>query len=142
MQMSNGGSVKMSSSRSEKAEFWNLALGEFRSSGLTIREFCRREGLSEPAFYAWRKKLQKQPVVGNHVDQAIGGSKSVDGVGAGVRLVPVKLVDKAEQHRPSEQVEVVTPGGVTIRFGDSLGQERLQAVLSSVLRCESESSRC
>jgi hypothetical protein len=28
-----------------------------KSSGLTIKQFCKNEGVSEAAFYAWRKKL-------------------------------------------------------------------------------------
>jgi hypothetical protein len=26
-------------------------------SGLSIRQFCEKEGISQPSFYAWRKRL-------------------------------------------------------------------------------------
>ena len=44
----------------EKEEFWRLAMREHQLSGLSIRAFCQREGLSEPSFYAWRKKIVKR----------------------------------------------------------------------------------
>ena len=47
----------MSQRRSEKEEFWRLVLVEFSNGGLKVREFCRQEGISEPSFYAWRKKI-------------------------------------------------------------------------------------
>ena len=34
----------------EKESFWRWVLEEQSASGLNIREFCRREGVSEPNF--------------------------------------------------------------------------------------------
>jgi transposase-like protein len=39
----------------EREAFWRRALARQRESGLTVRAFCRREGVSEPSFYAWRR---------------------------------------------------------------------------------------
>ena len=41
----------------EQQQFWQMVLETFKSSGLSIRQFCKQEGLSEPSFYAWRKRL-------------------------------------------------------------------------------------
>ena len=41
----------------ERRRFWEMAIETWRSSGLPLRQFCRQEGLSEPTFYSWRKKL-------------------------------------------------------------------------------------
>jgi hypothetical protein len=38
-------------------DFWRMAIETWQSSGLSIRQFCKDEGLSEPQFYQWRKKL-------------------------------------------------------------------------------------
>ena len=46
-------------SNTEQHQFWQMALETYKSSGLSVRNFCKQEGLSEPAFYAWRKKLTK-----------------------------------------------------------------------------------
>jgi transposase-like protein len=40
-----------------KERFWRRTLEQWRRSGLTIRDFCRCHGLSEPTFYAWRRTL-------------------------------------------------------------------------------------
>ena len=40
-------------------QFWQMVIETWQSSGLSVRNFCKQEGLSEPAFYAWRKKLNK-----------------------------------------------------------------------------------
>ena len=36
---------------------WRDRLARFRKSGLTVKEFCRQEGVSDPSFYQWRKRL-------------------------------------------------------------------------------------
>lgn len=36
---------------------WGERIGRWRSSGWSVAEFCRREGISEPSFFAWRKRL-------------------------------------------------------------------------------------
>ena len=41
----------------DQHQFWQMVLETFKSSGLSIRQFCQKEGLSEPSFYSWRKKL-------------------------------------------------------------------------------------
>ena len=44
-------------SKDDQHQFWQMAIETWRSSGLTIRQFCKQEGLSEPSFYSWRKRL-------------------------------------------------------------------------------------
>jgi hypothetical protein len=36
---------------------WRLRLRRQAASGLSIREFCSREGVSSASFYAWRRRL-------------------------------------------------------------------------------------
>ena len=47
--------------RTKSAEVWALwrdRLRRFQSSDLTVAAFCDWEGVSQAAFYVWRKKLQ------------------------------------------------------------------------------------
>ncbi len=44
---------------SDQQQFWQMVLETFKTSNLSVRRFCKREGLSEPSFYSWRKKLSK-----------------------------------------------------------------------------------
>ena len=41
----------------EKEVRWREILERYADSGVSVREFCVSEGVSEPSFYAWRKKL-------------------------------------------------------------------------------------
>jgi transposase-like protein len=41
-----------------REDFWRTALAKFSASGLSIRAFCRGEGLTESAFYAWRREMR------------------------------------------------------------------------------------
>jgi transposase-like protein len=36
---------------------WRDRLARFGRSNWTVAEFCRREGVSNPSFYQWRKRL-------------------------------------------------------------------------------------
>ena len=47
----------MAECRSEKEQFWRWVLEEQSGSGLSIRAFRKREGLSEPSFYSWRRTI-------------------------------------------------------------------------------------
>jgi transposase-like protein len=44
--------------RGGKAAVWRERLRRFSRSGLTVAQFCEDEGVSEPSFYQWRKRLQ------------------------------------------------------------------------------------
>jgi transposase-like protein len=43
---------------------WRQRMNRFRASKLSVKEFCRREGVSEPTFYHWRKRLLQSPTRG------------------------------------------------------------------------------
>lgn len=44
----------------DRRQFWRRTVKRWKSSGLSVRQFCRKEGVSEPAFYAWRKKVAER----------------------------------------------------------------------------------
>jgi transposase-like protein len=45
------------SKRVETREFWEEAIRLWADSGLSVREFCAREGLAEHTFYSWRREV-------------------------------------------------------------------------------------
>ena len=63
---------KAKRSDTDQRQFWQMVLETFQSSGLSVRQFCKQEGLSEPAFYSWRKKLIKrdEPKKGKQKDMS------------------------------------------------------------------------
>ena len=56
------------SKRTETREFWEEAIRLWADSGLSVREFCAREGLSEHAFYSHRRELQPE-IVADEISQ-------------------------------------------------------------------------
>ena len=107
----------------EKESFWRLAMEEFRTSGLSVRAFCAREGLSEPSFYAWRRKLQQRDT---QRPAASGPSE----------LVPVKIIKavdcEASDLSASPPLELITPTGFSLRFPANLPPRELTAVLQAI----------
>lgn len=48
------------SARTNAADRWRKLIHQHGSSGLTITAFCHRAGVSQPSFYAWRRKLRDE----------------------------------------------------------------------------------
>ena len=46
-----------------RAESWRQRIAEQVRSGLSVKRFCQQQGLTEPSFYCWRKRLAApQPI--------------------------------------------------------------------------------
>lgn len=120
----------------EREEFWRAALEQQRRSGRSVRKFCQQESLSEPAFYAWRRKLQLRAA-----ESVAGGSGNRDGSGES-RLIPVAIVPSMrengssadrEMNRPLE-IEIGTPGGFRLRFARDTPPETIARLLDVIAR--------
>ncbi len=48
-----------------KEALWRKTLKRLSASGLSVREFCKRENVTESAFYAWRRTIGERNVAGN-----------------------------------------------------------------------------
>jgi hypothetical protein len=46
-----------------KSEQWRERLAAQKRSGLSVKQFCREQGLTEYSFYAWRKRLRGEAPV-------------------------------------------------------------------------------
>ena len=46
---------------SGKAREWQGRMARFEKARQSVAEFCRREGVSAPSFYLWRKRLGGGP---------------------------------------------------------------------------------
>jgi hypothetical protein len=42
-----------------KADEWAERIAAQRRSGVSVKQFCKEQGLTEYSFYAWRKRLQQ-----------------------------------------------------------------------------------
>jgi transposase-like protein len=84
---------------------WQERLARFEGGGLTVAGFCRREGVSQPSFYQWRKRLQQErrpTQLQGRPDRLTGGAKET------CDFVPVHVSGLT-----SAVIEL--PGGVTVR---------------------------
>ena len=95
-------------SHSEREQFWRRHLAWQRSSGLSIREYCRRQGFSEPSFYSWRKILLERDH--RHTPPAAPA------------FLPVAVVDTPTQsHNPPIDIQLASGCRIRIRPGCDRG---------------------
>jgi hypothetical protein len=50
---------------SAKERLWLERIRRWQPSQLSVREYCRRRGFSEPSFYAWRRVLLHRGLLAN-----------------------------------------------------------------------------
>jgi hypothetical protein len=104
------------------AEVWRERLERHARSGVSIAEFCRRERISPPGFYQWRKRLA-------------GMRRAVDRP----RFVPVR---RAEDAGAAEGVEIELPGGVVVRLPADATEELVAAAIEAAARAGREEAPC
>jgi hypothetical protein len=46
-----------------KVDEWAERIAAQQRSGISVKQFCKEQGLTEYCFYAWRKRLQKREPV-------------------------------------------------------------------------------
>ncbi len=100
----------------DQRQFWQMVLETFKSSGLSVRQFCKQEGLSEPSFYSWRKRLSE------HEPSAAQKVPPQPEPFIQVSMPPVK----------SGVLELVLASGHTLRIPSDIDREFLTGVLSCV----------
>jgi len=100
----------------DQQQFWQMVLETFKSSGLSVRRFCRQEGLSEPSFYSWRKRLSEQ--------ETSGPQK--------VPPQPESFIQVSMPPVKSEVLELILASGHTLRIPSAIDREFLTGVLSAV----------
>jgi hypothetical protein len=108
--------------RVEKALRWREILRRQAASGVSIRQFCTSEGLAEPSFYAWRKRLG-QPT--KDVRPPPEASRLQDG-DHGPLFVPVKLLDSAPA------LEIIHPLGYRIQVTGDVNPVALRHVIEAL----------
>ena len=106
---------------------WRERMQRWRSSGLSIRQFCRRDGVGEPAFYSWRKRLAAG--VGSS-----GVSSPRPRGRTSFSFLPVEVLGGVSANAVvAGQIEIVLTRGVTIRVGGDVDESRLRGVLRLVV---------
>lgn len=64
---------------SPKADEWTERIAAQQRSGISVKQFCKDQGLTEYSFYAWRKRLRKkEPVHFALVDRGAAREEATD----------------------------------------------------------------
>ena len=102
--------------RGEAREFWEAAIRLWSDSGLSVREFCSREGLADHSFYSWRRELLPE---GQGSEASQEASATGDGAVAGDvrrRRQRKKVVadDKSEENVAASFIELASPASAGV----------------------------
>lgn len=75
------------------ARTWRRRLARYRSSGLTVREFCKREEVPETSFYHWQRELAERDKVGTRCRSGSFGGQARRPRRTSPLFLPVRLKD-------------------------------------------------
>jgi hypothetical protein len=111
-----------------REQFWRRTIRRQQRSGLSVPEFCRREGLKGGAFRWWRLELARRD---QQAASAPRGEPERQVTEAVPVFLPVRVVDPdaiAPRHAPP--IEVVLPNGLIIRVPAGFDPSSLGHVLA------------
>ena len=98
---------------------WRERLERQRRSGLSVAAFCRRERVSQPSFYHWRKRLAaaERPL-----------------------FVPVQVADDAPASAGGLEIDL--PGGAVVRLPVGAPRELVSLAIEAAARAGREEEAC
>ena len=132
------------SRRVETREFWDAAIRLWAESGLPVREFCNREGLTEHTFYSWRREVMSENPApeANQKSSATEDEVSINGrrrhrlkpvanpAGintSAVEFLPVRIVGEEVPHANAASAETATGAAPIEIVGASSWRVRILA---------------
>jgi hypothetical protein len=99
----------------DQEQFWQMAIETWQASGMSVRQFCKQEGLATSAFYVWRKKL---------VGDSVQDDKDKPG--------PSAFIEVAMPRSNPTAVELLLTSGNTLRIPAGVDTATLSMILSVV----------
>ncbi len=94
-----------------KADEWAEQIAAQRRSGMSVKQFCREQGLMEWSFYAWRKRLQEK---------------------GPVRFALVERSARRQDRATEAVLELVLATGARLRIGSGVDAATLRTVLDAL----------
>jgi hypothetical protein len=94
-----------------KTDQWRERIAEQERCGLSVRQFCKEQGIREHCFYGWRKRLREQGLVRFAL----------------VERGPARLEREAEAG-----LELVLTTGERLRIGAGVDATALRTVLEAL----------
>ena len=91
-----------------KADEWAERIAAQQRSGVSVKQFCKEQGLTEYSFYAWRKRLQES---------------------GPVRFALVERSVRRQERTAEAALELVLATGERLRIGAGVDTATLRIVL-------------
>jgi transposase len=111
-----------------REKFWRRTIRRQQRSGLTVRDFCGREGLKDWTFRWWRQELARRD---RQPSTAIRGDQEGASTEAAPVFLPVRVVDlEAASSRAAPRIEIVLPTGSIVRVSSGFDPPTLGHVLA------------
>jgi hypothetical protein len=113
----------------EKEAYWRSVLHRQKESGLSVRQFCREQQLSQASFYGWKRKIASRDRQGSICPERKGRKRSQAQTVTKpdenrAVFVPVRLNAAA-----GGVLEIVHPRGHVVRVPTVFDKNSLQQVL-------------
>ena len=150
-----------------KAREWRERVNRWRKAGLSVAEFCRREGVSGPLFHRWRRRLAtldeagractprfvELPAVPARLEELpadaarLGELPAVPARLGELPAVPARFGEPpAVQARlgelPAAGVQVALPGGAVVMLPGQASLDLVAAVVRAAMLTPGEGERC
>ena len=100
---------------SAKQREWSGRFQRFEKSSQTVAEFCRAEGVSQPSFYQWKRRLTGGGPRGRQ-GAPKGRGRSAPAANSSVGFRSVVVTPPAD----GVSVKIQLPGGAAIEMKDDL----------------------
>ena len=94
-----------------KADEWAERIAAQQRSGMSVKQFCREQGLTEYSFYSWRKRLQESGTV---------------------RFALVERSARRQEDAAGAALELVLATGERLRIGRGVDLTTLRTVLGAL----------
>jgi hypothetical protein len=107
-----------------RERFWRRAIRDQQRSGLSVRDYCKREGLKDGAFRWWRQELPRR-------DRGASVAPRDERTEPAPAFLPVRVVDpEGSAPRPAPPIEIVLPDGSIVRVPTGFNPLTLDHVLA------------
>lgn len=111
-----------------KEQQWRDVLRRQSRSRLSVAEFCRREGLGQPSFYAWRRTILERDGRGAQRDGR--RPKYSDSDARAVGFLPVRLGEAAPRVEASITIELAE--GLVLRLPEATPAARVAELVRAL----------
>lgn len=116
---------------SKKESFWREMVRGQSGSGMSVRAWCRRHALGEPAFYWWRRRLADSDATSSAVAKRAARTRAAfvpvrvtaDGVAAGVAATDARSAGAG-------RIEIVLANGRRVHLIGPVDRQALADVLA------------